>query len=74
MHEWASLSHVRRERKYRFVIMSKQRRNVLYWTLAHQIQPCSRYRPQRGLHDALGPLGRAFLMPRPMGVVDYLRV
>jgi hypothetical protein len=28
-------------------------------------------RPQRGLHDALGPLGRAFLMPRPMGVVDY---
>ena len=28
-------------------------------------------RPQRGLHDALGPLGRAFLKPRPMGVVDY---
>jgi hypothetical protein len=23
--------------------------------------------PQGGLHDALGPLGRAFLMPRPLG-------
>ena len=29
------------------------------------------HRPQRGLHDALGPLGGAFLKPRPMGVVDY---
>ena len=31
-------------------------------------------RPQRGLHDALGPLGRAFLMPRPTGVVDYFKL
>ena len=34
-----------------------------------KILPC--HRPQRGLHDALGPLGGAFLKPRPMGVVDY---
>jgi len=32
---------------------------------------CPGLRPQRGLHDAHGPLGRAFLKPRPMAVVDY---
>jgi hypothetical protein len=30
--------------------------------------PVSRH--QRRLHEVLGPLGRAFLIPRPMGVVD----
>ena len=29
------------------------------------------HRPQRGLLCVFGPLGRAFLIPRPMAVVDY---
>ena len=28
-------------------------------------------RPQRGLPYVIGPLGGAFLKPRPLGVVDY---
>ena len=28
-------------------------------------------RPQRGLPYVIGPFGRAFLIPRPMGVVGY---
>ena len=70
MHEWASLSYVWPECNCHSVIVSRQRRNVPCWVLSHRIRPCSRHRPQRGLHDALGPLGRAFLMPRPPGVVD----
>ena len=33
--------------------------------------PSPRERPQRGLPHVLGPLGRAFLKPRPLAVVDY---
>lgn len=29
-------------------------------------------RPQRGLPHVAGPFGRAFLIPRPRAVVDYL--
>ena len=71
MYEWLSLSHVLRECNCHFAIMLPQERNVLYYRLGHRTWPGSRHRPQRGLHDALGPLGRAFLMPRPLGVVDY---
>jgi REP-associated tyrosine transposase len=37
MHEWASLSHVRWECKYREVIIPKYRQRVLYGKLKHRI-------------------------------------
>jgi len=44
--------------------------NLKYrWHPPNEVSHLSR--PQRGLHDVLGPLGRAFLKPRPMAVVDY---
>jgi hypothetical protein len=57
MHEWQRLSHVRWECKYQVVIIATGMPNRS---------------PQRGLPHAYGPLGGAFLMPRPMAVVDYL--
>jgi hypothetical protein len=56
MHEWQRLSHVRWECKYQVVIIATGMPNRS---------------PQRGLPHVYGPLGGAFLMPRPMAVVDY---
>ena len=70
MHEWMSMSHVRRGCNFSFGTTLRPRRNVLSWMLDDRIWLCSPHRPQRGFHEVLGPLGRAFLRPRPMGVVD----
>jgi hypothetical protein len=55
MHEWQRLSHVRWECKYQVVIIATGMPNPS---------------PQRGLPYVYGPLGGAFLMPRPMAVGD----
>jgi hypothetical protein len=73
MYEGMSVSHLLRGCNYHFAIVLRQERNVSCFRWGHRLCPGSRHRPQRGLHDALGPLGRAFLMPRPRGVVNYLR-
>ena len=75
MHEWQSLSHVRWECKYHVVIIPKYRRKVFYGRLRHQIGPTHwgfpPHSPQRGLPHVDGPLGGAFLRPRPSAVVAY---
>jgi hypothetical protein len=73
MHGRTSMSHVRRDRNRHSAATPRHQQGMLYRTLGHRIRLCSRYRPQRGLHDALGPLGRAFLMPHPVGVVHSLK-
>jgi hypothetical protein len=57
MHESQRLSHVRWECKYQVVIIATGMPNRS---------------PQRGLPHVYGPLGGAFLKPRPMAVVGYL--
>jgi hypothetical protein len=56
LHEWQRLSHVRWECNYQVVIITKAIPNRS---------------PHRGLPHVYGPLGGAFLTPRPMAVVDY---
>ena len=65
MHEWQSQSHVRWECKYHAVIIPKYRRKVLDGRLGPD------HSPQRGLPHVDGPLGGAFLMPRPLAVDPY---
>ena len=63
MHEWQSQSHVRWECKYHVVIIPKNRWKVFDGRLGPDLSP------QRGLLHVDGPLGGAFLIPRPLAVV-----
>jgi hypothetical protein len=66
MQEWQSGSHVRWECKYHVVIIPTYRQKVLGGRLGPY------HSPQRGLPHVDGPLGGAFLMPRPLAVDPYL--